>query len=142
MIKAILVDAGGVLYLNDSGKGYINPSLLEFIKSNKNRYLFGVISQTDLDLKNVLERNGVISLFKLVLTSGETGMHKGDTEIYKKALAILNLKPEEVIFIDNQNTYREAASSLGIKTILYDGNREDNFHSCKEQIDQILAREN
>lgn len=131
------MDAGGVLYLNNNGIGYTNPSLLEFIKSNQDKYIFGIISTTNYDLKDIVQKDGMSSLFKLILTSGETGIDKTNPEIYKIALDRLNIKPEETIFIDNQKDYLNIASSLDIKTILYDGNLDKNFDSCKKQIESM-----
>lgn len=132
MIRAILVDAGGVLYLNNKGMGYVNSALLEFIKSNQEKYIFGVISTTEYDLKEILKKDEIDILFKVVLTSGETRLDKTEAGIYEEALFIIDLKPEEVIFIDNDESYLKVASSLGIKTIFYDG----DFDLCRKEIER------
>ena len=136
MIKAILLDAGGVLYLNNDGMGHVNMPLLEFIKMNQERYIFGIISTTDYNLNDILEKYGIDALFKIVLTSGETGLEKNEFHIYKKALLSINLEPEEVIFIDNEEQYLEAAAFLGIRTILYNG----DFDLCRREIEQIILQ--
>lgn len=119
MIKAILLDAGGVLYLNKDGKGYINPPLLEFIQRNQGRYLFGVISTTAFDLKNILTQHNIRHLFNIVLTTGKENLDKANPEIYQLALKQLNILPEEAVFIDNDEEYAQAAEKAGIKSILY-----------------------
>ncbi len=133
MIKAILVDAGGVLYLNNNGVGYINPPLLDFIKSNQEKYIFGVISTTDYNLDDILKKDGINTLFKIVLTSGTTGLKKDEVSIYNQVLYDLALQLEEVVFIDNEQSYIKAASSLGINTIFYDG----NFDLCRKKIEAL-----
>ena len=83
MIKAILVDAGGVLFLRDkNGMGYVNQTLINFIKDNRDSFKFGVISTTSYDLEEILEKNGTRDLFDIVITSGKTGLDKNEVEIY------------------------------------------------------------
>jgi putative hydrolase of the HAD superfamily len=119
MVKAILFDAGGVIYLNRDGIGYLNQPLIEFIRSNQDKYRFGIISTTNYDLKTILKKDGIDSLFSLVLTSGETGMDKVNVAIYEKAINLLGMKPKEIIFVDNSEEYVNAAKSAGITSILY-----------------------
>jgi putative hydrolase of the HAD superfamily len=133
MIKAIFVDAGGVLFLNKNGVGYLNKPLLNFIETNQTRYTFVIISTTNYDLEETLEKSEVRNLFKAVLTSGATGMRKDEVGIYKTALSITKVNPEEVIFIDNEQSYLDAASLLGIKTILY-----NDADLCLEKIEQLV----
>ena len=138
MIKAIIVDAGSVLYLNNNGMGYVNPDLFEYIKSKQGEYIFGVISDTSLDLEDVMKKNGIDIFFNLVLTSGKTGLRKDEPAIYKMALDIINLKPVEVVYVDDTPAFVAAAASLGINTVLYNGNSDKNFGPYKEKIEQII----
>lgn len=133
MIKAIIVDAGGVLYLNRAGIGFVNTPLIEFIRANQGRFSFGIISTTTYDLKTILEKDNIRDLFKVILTSGETGFDKAETFIYKKSLVLLKTTPEETIFIDNDEEYVKAADTIGIKTILY-----TNFETCKKQLVKLI----
>jgi HAD superfamily hydrolase (TIGR01509 family) len=121
IIKTIFLDAGGVLYLNNNGMAYINPELIEFIKANQEKYAFILISDTDLDLDEILKKDGIDTLFKLVMTSGKTHLSKDEPEIYRQILFTMKLKAKEVVFIDNSQNFLDAAFALGINTILYDG---------------------
>lgn len=134
MIKAILLDAGGVLFLNNKGVGYVNPPLIKFIEENQDKYIFGIISTTEYDLNDILKKDKIDRLFKLVLTSGETGLDKTDERIYKMAIDILKLDPEEIIFIDNQQDYINPARMLGINTILY----LEDFELFRKEIEKYL----
>lgn len=133
MIKAILIDAGGVLYLNHEGIGFVNTPFVKFICDNQQHYSFGIISTTNYDLKTILEKDNIRNLFKFILTSGETGLDKAESLIYKKALLLLEIIPEEAIFIDNDEEYIKTANTVGIKTILY-----KDFETCKIQLIQLI----
>jgi FMN phosphatase YigB (HAD superfamily) len=119
MIKIILLDAGGVLYLNKDGKGYINPPLLSFIQQNQGRYIFGVISTTQYDLNDILTKDNIRQLFAIVLTTGKENLDKSEPEIYRLALKRLNASAEEAVFIDNSEEYVQAAEKAGLIAILY-----------------------
>ena len=133
IIKAIIFDAGGVLYLNDKGRGFLNKPLAEFIHDNQEHYRFGIISTTNYDLKTILEKDGIRDLFDVILTSGETGLNKTESLIYKQTLDLLETTPEETIFIDNDEEYIKTADDIGIRTILY-----TNFETFKIQIARLI----
>ena len=132
-IKAILIDAGGVLYLNNQGAGFLNTELVEFIRAYQKRYRFGIISTTNYDLDAILKKDGIRELFNIVLTSGATNFDKTEVGIYKYAISLLGVEPEEAVFIDNENIYTETANSIGIKTILY-----SEFKTCYIQLMKLL----
>lgn len=134
MIKAIIIDAGGVLYLNHQGKGYLNEPLLEFIRTYQGHYRFGIISTTEYDLKAILEKDSISNLFNVILTSGETGLSKAKPLIYQQALILLGTTPEEAVFIDNDEIYIKTADSVGIRTILY-----IDFKTCKKQLTKLIS---
>jgi|SRR3989344_2557 len=119
LIKAILLDAGGVLYLNKEGNGYINAPLVDFVKDHRDQYKFGVISDTKYDLRKILKDDGISEVFDLVLTGEDTGREKTDPKIYTEAVEQLGFKPQEVLLIDNDKEFIEAAGKAGLKTILY-----------------------
>lgn len=119
-IKAILIDAGGVLYLKDDhGRAYLNPQLFDFIKKNQAKYVFGVISDALHDLESILKHDGIRDLFQVVVTSGLTGLDKSQPQIYQLTLEQLELQAEEVLLIDNLPEYIDAARRVGLGTILY-----------------------
>lgn len=51
--------------------------------------------------------------------SWQTGFVKPDIEAWKRVLVDFNLKPEEVIYFDDQEKNLVSAESLGIKSILF-----------------------
>uniref|UniRef100_A0A0K0FEK3 Bifunctional epoxide hydrolase 2 (inferred by orthology to a human protein) n=1 Tax=Strongyloides venezuelensis TaxID=75913 RepID=A0A0K0FEK3_STRVS len=58
-----------------------------------------------------------LSDFNVVVESCKVGMRKPNPEIYKYTLALLNVKPEETVFVDDLKINCEGANAIGIKTI-------------------------
>lgn len=54
-----------------------------------------------------------------VFSASQMGTHKSKPEAYEKVLSELNMKPEEVIYVDDSEENLEAAKSVGLNTILY-----------------------
>ena len=92
-----------------------------------------LISDTDLDLDEVLKKDGIDRLFKLVMTAGKAKLSKDEPEIYRQILFTMGLKAKEVVFIDNTQIFLDAAFALGINTILYDG----DFNKIEQEIKNI-----
>ena len=57
-------------------------------------------------------------LFDRLFLSYEIGMWKPDTEIYHYVLESIKLKPQEVLFLDDNAHNIQSASALGMQTIL------------------------
>lgn len=128
MIKAIFWDFFGVINID----GKLNPEVAKFIKLNKNKYKFAILSASNIDLRPWLEENGILDLFKLVQITSEVNLTKTDPNFYIKALEAINLKPNETLFIDDIQSYLDVAAKLGIKTELYNGQKFDEL--CSEII--------
>lgn len=73
--------------------------------------------------------------FSMVETTMQIGMSKTNQKFYKKALRIFELKPSEVIFVDDNQFNIETAESLNIPSLYYDANK--NFLS---QITPLLVQ--
>jgi putative hydrolase of the HAD superfamily len=63
----------------------------------------------------------VDELFDFVVDSSEVGMRKPNPAIFKKALVMGGLSPEQVLFLDDYEGNVIAASALNIQSILVDG---------------------
>jgi putative hydrolase of the HAD superfamily len=78
-----------------------------------------VLSDTNALHAKVLENAGSYEPFKYRFLSHELGMRKPDPRIYKKALSVLEVRPEESIFIDDNSDNVVAAEKLGINGIVF-----------------------
>lgn len=117
MIKAIFWDFFGVINID----GKLNPEVAKFIKLNKNKYKFAILSASNLDLRPWLKDEDILDYFSLIQITSEVNLTKTDPNFYIKALEAINLKPNETLFIDDIRSYLDVASKLGIKTKLYTG---------------------
>jgi len=81
------------------------------------------------------EAMGLYRHFDYKILSCDVGLKKPDPRFYNLALKAAKVKPDEAIFIDDNDVYVEAAAKVGIKSILY----TDNL-SLKQDLDAILAR--
>lgn len=122
MIKAIICDIQGVL-----ANGGINEELISFLIENKKLYGKFILhsnlgKQSVENFKNLLPK-----LSKIV---DKTYYYKSmkyvkpDVRSFQKILDENNLKPQETIFVDDNQRNIDSANELGIRTILY-----ENFES-------------
>jgi putative hydrolase of the HAD superfamily len=67
---------------------------------------------------------GIDTYFHPIIVSGDLGFRKPDKRIFKAALSVLGLRPENVIFVGN-DMYRDiyGAKQLGIKTVFFSSNQ-------------------
>lgn len=96
------------------------PLTFELIRRLKPRYKLGLLSNTnewhyEFGIKTV----EVFPLFDTVTLSFEVKAIKPAEKIYRDALAKLNVRPEETVYIDDVREYAEAATALGMRGIRY-----------------------
>ena len=60
------------------------------------------------------------SLFDAVVISGEVGMRKPEERIFRHAVGLLGLAPEECVFIDDIEVNVAAAEAVGMTAVLHD----------------------
>lgn len=116
MIKAIFWDFFGVINIDAE----INPEIATFISKNAEKYRFAILSAANADLHPWLQKHKVDSYFEFVQSTTNEGLSKMDAEFYRRAIDKIKLKPSEILFVDDIESYLKVASLLGIKTILYD----------------------
>jgi HAD superfamily hydrolase (TIGR01509 family) len=92
--------------------------LLEKIYSNYSLAILTNEGKEWADRK--IDNQKIRYLFKKIIISAELHELKPAKEFYLKALKILDVKPEECIFIDDQKKNCEAAEKLGIKSIIFE----------------------
>lgn len=124
-IKAIIFDAGGVLYLRKGKFGYLNRGLAKLIKTLRRDFQIktALLSDTRLStLPVMLEKDKIENLFDIVTTSKETGLQKTDPEIYELVCKRLDVSPQETILVDDRKEFILAAKSLGMAEIIFVSN--------------------
>ena len=71
-----------------------------------------------------IQHFGLPELFSAFFSSCYLGVRKPQLEVYRKALAISQRRPEESLFIDDSLPNIQAAQDLGMNGILYVGASE------------------
>lgn len=102
-----------------------SQSLKEIINTWKNEHQDKVILLTNtIDLHfNVIAKSGVYSHFDRLYASFKLGARKPDKKIFKRVLNENHLKPQEVVFIDDNSENIAGAKIVGMKTIHF---KEEN----------------
>jgi len=94
------------------------PGVLEQLQL---RFQLAVISNFDGRLRFILEHLGISKFFAHIFISSEIGADKPDPEIFRRALNLVELKPDEVLHVgDDPERDWEAASAAGLSTFRLD----------------------
>jgi putative hydrolase of the HAD superfamily len=110
-----------------------NVGLFKLVKQLKKQgYKIAILSDQWHLSKDALMPEKDIKIFDTVVVSCDVGIRKPNIPIYQMTLDKLGLKPEEVIFIDNQAWNIIPAHKLGMNTILYHDNKK-----TKEQLKEF-----
>lgn len=126
----------GVLDLIKNYKNvyYLNEGLIKLIKDLKNRgYKTALLSNNSIKLRQRLVEDGILDLFNEIIISAEVGYQKPQPEIFDILFKKLEVKPDEVIFIDDSERSLEGADIIGYNPILFKDNK-----SLKVDLSNIL----
>jgi putative hydrolase of the HAD superfamily len=74
--------------------------------------------------KYKIERSHLIQYLSKIIPSYLLREVKPSLVFFKKTLEIINAKPEECIFVDDRKINTDAATSLGIKSILFENAKQ------------------
>jgi putative hydrolase of the HAD superfamily len=102
-----------------SKKFQIDKLLLSTAKKLKKNYKIAILSDQWHLSKKAHYPKSFQKLFDPAIISCDVGVRKPSKEIYKLTLKKLNMKPHEVIFIDNQSWNTIPAHALGMNVILH-----------------------
>lgn len=108
----------------------LDSDLVEFIRSLKQHYKTGIISNAWSELPFLLDEWGITDAFDIVVGSGDEGIMKPDPRIYQIALDRLSVKPKESVFVDDFIENVIGARELGIHAVHFK-NREQTIQDLK-----------
>lgn len=100
----------------------INNKIRNLILKLKKNYFIGCLTNTTILNDKSRARIEAYKMFDIVIRSTSLKAMKPEKEIYEKLLEKLakeEIKPGEIVFIDNKQEYLAPAEKLGIKTIFY-----------------------
>ena len=109
------------------------PGAIELLADLRDTYRLAALSNTNaLHWKRLEGDFGIPSLFERVFTSYELGMRKPDPAIYIQTLSALDMKPEAVLFFDDNALNIEAARDLGMQAHRVE--RPEGVRACLEEL--------
>ena len=98
-----------------------NKQFIEIISKLKKQMNFEVVLVTNnyKELLEILEKKGVRKFWDKVINSSEIGLAKPDPEFFKATLAILQARPENCLFVDDNPKNISGAAREGIAGVVY-----------------------
>ena len=103
----------------------LNTELVSYFPKLKKLGLkTGIFSNSNSILRERLKEYGLLELADVLVISGEIGHQKHHKEAFQVLLEKLQLRPEEVIFIDDTPRSLEKADEIGYIPILFKGNEQ------------------
>lgn len=101
----------------------IDKSVQKTIQKLKKNYTLGTLTNIIPLHHKVRKIDNPYRYFKIKLLSFEQGYRKPNILFYRLILKKTKLKPQEIVFIDDYKPYLEPAKKLGMKTILFQNNK-------------------
>jgi putative hydrolase of the HAD superfamily len=102
----------------------MNTGMIELAAKLTPKYRLGIITANATDrMRTLIDKHGLGLLFDPIVISAEVGALKTDALIFERALGIY--RPEECVFIDNQERNLTVPTELGFKTYLFDPQQND-----------------
>jgi putative hydrolase of the HAD superfamily len=99
----------------EAGVWELYPEVLEVLESLCPRFQLAVVSNFDGRLRMILGQLGVSKFFKHVFLSSELGADKPDPEIFRRALNLIHLQPNDVLHVgDDPERDWKAAAAAGL----------------------------
>ena len=96
------------------------PDVLSFAQSlaDSRKYFMGTLNNESRELNLYrIEKYGLRKIFRIFVSSCFVGFRKPERDIYRLAVDLTQIAPEECAFIDDRALNLEQASRLGMKTI-------------------------
>ena len=105
----------------EAGVWELYPEVLDVLEQLRERFQLAVISNFDGRLRLILQNLGISKYFAHVFISSELGADKPDPEIFRHALKLIHLNPDEVLHVgDDPERDWKAAKEAGLSVFHLD----------------------
>ena len=85
----------------EAGVWELYPEVPDVLEKLQPQFQLAVVSNFDGRLRFILEQLGIPKFFAHIFISSEIGADKPDPEIFRRALKLIDLKPNEVLHVGN-----------------------------------------
>ncbi|MBO0696627.1 MAG: HAD-IA family hydrolase [Verrucomicrobia bacterium] len=105
----------------EAGVWELYPEVPGVLEQLHPRFQLAVLSNFDGRLRLILQHLGIAKFFEHIFISSEIGADKPDPEIYRRALKLIDLNPNEVLHVgDDPERDWEAARAAGLSIFRLD----------------------
>ena len=99
----------------EPGVWQLYPEVPEVLEQLRPRFQLAVVSNFDGRLRFILQHLGISKYFSYIFISSELGADKPDPEIFRRALKVMGLNPNEVLHVgDDPERDWKAAAGAGL----------------------------
>src|SRR4030095_4034324 len=97
----------------EAGVWELYPEVVDVLEKLQPRFHLAVISNFDGRLRFILRHLGISKYFAHVFISSELGADKPDPEIFRRAVKLIDLKPNQVLHVgdDSERDWKAAAEA-------------------------------
>lgn len=135
MIKAIIFDCFGVLvHEGPLFRKEPNKDVFRWIHKNRNKYLFGLLSNTSREWLDSYIDEKQQAYFQAIMLSAETTVTKPNPHAYDLTAAQLNIPTKQCLFVDDDAVNLSGAEASGMQTLLY-----KNYRQFEQDIKGLLG---
>jgi putative hydrolase of the HAD superfamily len=105
----------------EAGVWDLYPEVVDVLEKLSRRFQLAVVSNFDGRLRMILEHLGISRFFEHVFVSSELGADKPTAEIFRRALRVVRLRPNEVLHVgDDPERDWKGASAAGLSIFKLD----------------------
>lgn len=124
MIKGLISDFSYVLAFPKDGIWEVNQELLDYYQTLKKRdcQIYVFTNNSVAELQNI--RLKLEQTITRIISSRVTNLDKTDPDSYRQLATELELKPNEIVFVDDQLVNVEAAREAGMAIVYFTGTQE------------------
>ena len=97
------------------------PEVPEVLEQLRPHFELAVVSNFDDRLRLILQHLGISKYFSYIFISSELGADKPDPEIFRRAVKVMHLDPNEVLHVgDDPERDWQAAAAAGLSVFQLD----------------------
>ena len=113
--------------LNAVEKSKLNQKMIDVVRAlNDNKIRIGILTDNNIERLEMIRKHPDFSFLSPIVGSSEVGCTKDKCQgIFEEALKQAKVKPEEVIFIDNNGKCLEVPKKMGIITYWHDESKNN-----------------